>query len=183
MGYVLIKKATELWGPYGSNWKLDNIKHEELPCIENGTIVVKTSGTFCYPGGCFAGFVAGKLCYMTTGTNPYLKVDEDIYKKNETDLITKCLSRLGFNADVFLGKFDDNKYVAELKREEAAAAQAKPKRLPNPPAGGPKDVKNNEQAKLAKGYIEQHGIPNNKWADYFTMTDTVLKWMEKNVNA
>jgi len=38
-------------------------------------------------------------------------------KKATTDGITKCLSMLGFNADVFLGKFDDNKYVQELKNK------------------------------------------------------------------
>lgn len=43
------------------------------------------------------------------------RVDEDAAKKAVTDGVTKCLSLLGFNADVFLGKFDDNKYVAGLE--------------------------------------------------------------------
>ena len=43
------------------------------------------------------------------------KKDGDCFKKATTDGITKCLSYLGFNADVFLGKFDDNKYVQNLK--------------------------------------------------------------------
>ena len=128
--YSQIKKATQLWGAYGGAWKLDNITHEELPALPNGTIIVKTSGSFCYPGGCFPGFVSGELCYKTNKGEGYLKVDSDIYKKNETDLITKCLSRLGFNADIFLGKFDDNKYVQQLKREEAQAAAPKPAKLP-----------------------------------------------------
>ena len=37
------------------------------------------------------------------------KADDDFAKKLETDMITKALSRLGFNADVFMGMFDDNK--------------------------------------------------------------------------
>lgn len=41
------------------------------------------------------------------------KTDEDAFKKAGTDALTKCLSYLGFNADVFLGKFDDNKYVQQ----------------------------------------------------------------------
>jgi len=51
----------------------------------------------------------------------------DAYKKVYTDALTKALSRLGFNADVFLGKFDDNKYVDSLHRKketEAGAASA-----------------------------------------------------------
>jgi len=42
------------------------------------------------------------------------RVDDDFAKKVATDALTKGLSKLGFNADVFLGKFDDNKYVNQL---------------------------------------------------------------------
>jgi len=45
--------------------------------------------------------------------------DNDASKKAMTDALTKGLSHLGFNADVFLGKFDDNKYVAELNKEKS----------------------------------------------------------------
>lgn len=46
--------------------------------------------------------------------------DTDASKKAMTDALTKSLSHLGFNADVFLGQFDDNKYVTELKKDKAA---------------------------------------------------------------
>lgn len=46
--------------------------------------------------------------------------DTDAPKKACTDALTKSLSQLGFNADVFLGQFDDNKYVTELKKDKAA---------------------------------------------------------------
>ena len=42
------------------------------------------------------------------------RVDDDFFKKVATDALTKGLSKLGFNADVFMGKFDDNKYVSTL---------------------------------------------------------------------
>jgi len=44
--------------------------------------------------------------------------DHDASKKAMTDALTKGLSHLGFNADVFLGMFDDNKYVAGLQKEQ-----------------------------------------------------------------
>ena len=166
--YSQLKKATELWGPYGSAWKLDNITHEELPAFANGTILVKTSGTFCYPGGCFPGFSSGELCYKTKPKvgEGYIKIDSEIYKKNETDLITKCLSRLGFNADVFLGKFDDNKYVQGLKREEAAAAKAA---APKPPTVKDENI----PALIAhalKNDISLQGLKKIR-----TLTDTQIK--------
>jgi hypothetical protein len=40
--------------------------------------------------------------------------DEEAPKKSLTDALTKALSMWGFSADVFLGLYDDNKYVASL---------------------------------------------------------------------
>ena len=42
------------------------------------------------------------------------KADTDAWKKAETDALTKAFSRLGFFADVFLGMFDDEKYIEYL---------------------------------------------------------------------
>ena len=36
-----------------------------------------------------------------------------------TDAMTKAFSHLGMSADVFLGMFDDSKYVESLKKEFA----------------------------------------------------------------
>jgi hypothetical protein len=55
-------------------------------------------------------------CAEMFGKHP----DRDAPKKAETDAITKGLSQLGFNADVFLGRFDDNKYVEQVRAEFAA---------------------------------------------------------------
>ena len=52
--------------------------------------------------------------------NAEKKKDTDCFKKATTDGLTKCLSCLGFNADIFLGKFDDNKYVPPKKQEETS---------------------------------------------------------------
>jgi hypothetical protein len=54
------------------------------------------------------------------------RIDSDAPKKAVTDGLTKLLSQLGFNADVFLGLFDDNKYVAQLEREFAAPTDDMP---------------------------------------------------------
>jgi hypothetical protein len=54
-------------------------------------------------------------------------VDDECYKKIQTDALTKALSRLGFNADIFMGLWDDNRYVEQVKKKkegEKAAANA-----------------------------------------------------------
>jgi len=50
-------------------------------------------------------------------------VDSDALKKATTDAVTKLLSQLGFNADVFLGLFDDNKYVEQRRKESEPAPE------------------------------------------------------------
>ena len=44
-------------------------------------------------------------------------LDDNFAKKIETDTLTKAISKLGFNADIFLGKFDDVRYLNEVKEE------------------------------------------------------------------
>ena len=46
-----------------------------------------------------------------------MRIDDEWAKKIETDITTKALSKLGFNADVFLGRYDDNKYVNNMKKK------------------------------------------------------------------
>jgi hypothetical protein len=49
--------------------------------------------------------------------NAKTKVDDNFAKKIETDALTKAISKLGFNADIFMGKFDDARYVNEMNIE------------------------------------------------------------------
>ncbi len=46
-------------------------------------------------------------------------LDDEAPKKAMTDAMTKAFSHLGMSADVFLGMFDDSKYVESLKKEFA----------------------------------------------------------------
>ncbi len=56
-----------------------------------------------------------KMAYMTS--KGYLKVDEDAPKKSLTDAITKAAAQIGIASNIFLGRWDDNKYVAEVGEE------------------------------------------------------------------
>ena len=44
-------------------------------------------------------------------------LDTEAPKKAMTDALTKAFSHLGVSADVFLGLFDSNKYVADMKEK------------------------------------------------------------------
>lgn len=62
----------------------------------------------------------------TSKTFPNGKLDPEAPKKATTDALTKAFSILGFNADVFMGKFDDNKYVAQAASYYKEKNEGKP---------------------------------------------------------
>ena len=108
--YSQIQKATEQFGPVGVGW---GWVIEEFTYPPNDTMIVHIR-LWHKDAGKDGGFsVCGQASLYTKGADP--KPDTDCAKKAVTDAITKGLSYLGFNADVFLGKFDDNKYVESLK--------------------------------------------------------------------
>lgn len=106
-----ILAATEQWGAYGSTWGFESIE------LDNSLIsigLVNFKAVFFYPGGKFP-IINSVSLYKD---NAKTKIDDDYAKKVETDSLTKALSKVGFNADVFMGCFDDIKYVEELKKEK-----------------------------------------------------------------
>ena len=106
-----IQTATEQFGPYGSSWGLKNIERN-FELLDSMSLVI-FSGVFFYPGGEFEISTSHSI-FMD---NQKTKVDKDFCKKMETDLLTKALSKIGFNADVFMGRYDDVRYVTEMKEE------------------------------------------------------------------
>ena len=68
---------------------------------------------------------------MRSSGKPF--TDEDAPKKSVTDALVKALSMIGFAGDIFMGRYDDSKYVNDLKAEERAEKQAAPAR--QQPAG------------------------------------------------
>jgi len=105
-----IYKATEQWGSYGNKWGFkDIILGYDLK--EIGLVTFKA--LFYYPDGEFE--IINTISIYRD--NAKTKIDDEFAKKVETDSLTKALSKLGFNADVFMGRFDDVRYVEEVKKE------------------------------------------------------------------
>lgn len=133
-GTAMIMKATEVFGPVGIGfgWTIveerfdkgsemvmgEGDKRVVLGVELNHTIKIKF--WFDLEGkrgeieqyGCTRYLYKSKYGTTTDGEAP---------KKSLTDAIKKSLSMLGFSADVFLGLFDDDEYVKQLKEEEALA--------------------------------------------------------------
>ena len=105
-----ILNATREFGSYGKGWGFKNISLcYELK--EFGLVTFKAM--FYYPSGEFE--IINTISIWRD--NAKTKIDDEFAKKVETDSLTKALSKLGFNADIFLGRFDDLRYVEEMKEE------------------------------------------------------------------
>ena len=100
-----IMKATEQFGPVGEGWGYHVSHNVEVLTPNDSVIIASVSVWHGQPSNMF-GPVLGCKMLMRNG-----KIDEDAPKKAMTDGLTKALSHLGFNADVFLGEFDGNKYT------------------------------------------------------------------------
>jgi hypothetical protein len=108
-----IMNVTEQFGSYGKTWGFKQIELDYTLVPEFNLIVFKA--IFFYPGGEFPTINSVKM-FMD---NAKTKIDDNFAKKVETDTLTKCISKLGFNADIFMGKFDDVRYFAEVTKEFA----------------------------------------------------------------
>ncbi len=106
-----IQTATETWGPIGEGWRFDwSLDFESMPGVVLATVELTVGkgkeSTVAAMGAAKTGIDTGRI-------------DTDAPKKAITDGLTKALSYTGMNADVFLGKFDDNKYIEQVKKEFA----------------------------------------------------------------
>jgi hypothetical protein len=109
-----IKRATEVFGPIGEGWGYD----AGDPIFQDALVIVPVTLWHGDRANVFGPMFGG--AEWKNGT----RLDSDGPKKATTDAVTKLLSQLGFNADVFLGRFDDSKYVAEVAEEFAAPPSA-----------------------------------------------------------
>jgi hypothetical protein len=120
----LYRRATEAFGPVGIGWGYDIVSEETIEGSHLGydlegkdlgfgkehVLLLKLwyrlngeRGELCH---------YGQTSYITR-RGDLVAADTDHRKKSITDALSKCLSMLGFAADVFMGRFDDSKYVAQ----------------------------------------------------------------------
>ena len=140
-----IKTATELWGPMGQAWGVKDEKYEIL-----GAYCIYTAALF-YPTGSLLIHADIEIIF-SSGEKQKGRYNDDFTKKIATDALTKGLSRLGFNSDIFEGKFDDNKYVAEQRAKYAQKGKVTTK----PPPTSTEEKKKVDEPPQATGRFRQH---------------------------
>ena len=111
-----IKRATEIFGLVGTGWGWHELENKVIGGVWCSKVLV------WYMHDNKRGEIEQWGQTLMQGTNKNgAFVDEEAPKKAITDAVAKCLSYLGFSADIHMGRFDDSKYVEELKKEFAPA--------------------------------------------------------------
>lgn len=147
-----VMAATEQFGPVGEGWGYtcgDPIIVETLCIVPVTMWHGERANTF------------GPMMGCEEWKDKNGRVDSDAPKKAVTDGLTKLLSQLGFNADVFLGRFDDSKYVEQMKREFAEKEK---------PAPDVNALITDKQREWLQVQIERVGVTAQELCDKFNVT-------------
>ena len=107
-----IMKMTDMFGPVGEGWTYD-VKYNYADMCIFAELKIGWRNNINEPFNWYGPVCAVNPLYQKD------KLDDEAPKKAMTDALTKAFSHLGVSADVFLGMFDDNKYVEELKNHFA----------------------------------------------------------------
>jgi hypothetical protein len=104
-----VRMMTEEFGPIGEGWGWDSTL-EHVP-LANGDMMVLAHVHVWHTDRAnkFGAFVGCRKFF----DNAKGRAAEDAPKMAVTDGLTKALSHIGCNADVFLGEMDGNKYAAD----------------------------------------------------------------------
>lgn len=143
------KCATDKFGMYGKGWGLES-SELDYTIFEKSGMVINNAVFFYVIGGEKITFPISNAILAVTGS----RADPDWAKKLETNTLSKALSRLGFNADIFMGMFDDPNYVEFIKFEESInKAEDKSKEIVK---------KTNELKAWCKKEISTHDVCKSK---------------------
>lgn len=118
--YWIVERLTDEFGPCGIGWGFTILNERFERFSDTDTLHVAVvrlwyvldgqRGELEQVGQTKASYVTSKGSFM---------LDEDAPKKSVTDALVKCASYLGFAGDIFSGRWDDSKYVAEAAAEWA----------------------------------------------------------------
>jgi hypothetical protein len=116
-----VREMTREFGQIGKGW---GIKDENFYMIIDGLLAYQA--IFWYKDE--DGIHEYPMNSSISTHNSKGKMDDEVFKKVSTDATTKAISKLGFNADIFLGLWDDNRYVSQTQQVSKPTATSTDKK-------------------------------------------------------
>lgn len=113
------KNATEKFGMFGIGWGIElGSEVFSYEVLGDTTLLNYDAVLFYKYDGSIGKYPIHSTMPQSYKTNKgYMKVDDDARKKVVTNAMTKGLSMLGFNSDIFMGEYDDQDYVNQVASE------------------------------------------------------------------
>ena len=108
-----IMRMTEMFGPVGKGWNY-KVNYNYTDQLVFAEVSVSTGKDYFGPA------CSVQKLFRKTGA-----LDDEAPKKAMTDALTKAFSHLGLCSDIFMGKFDDSKYVQKLEEKYSGVADKK----------------------------------------------------------
>ena len=184
-GTLVFQNATEQWGPMGGTWRFETVEERfdeggpigvypppsGDPAHDTAVQKVIFGKSHTIKLRMYYGIIDGKVTETTPwveafGHTPYLhynkkynsfQYDEEAPKKSYTDAQKKCLSLLGFNADIYLGFFENPEYLQQ-RTNEVRVEQAKDKQAEIDLQKAEYDSWWAENLKTLQGAVSQHDL-------------------------
>lgn len=150
----IVQCLTELFGPVGKGfgWAVEAEAFEKLA----DEVLHWCRITFWWSEGAARHSVQqyGQTKTVYKSRDGKTIVDEDAPKKSLTDAIVKAASHLGIASEIFLGRYDDQKYVTNLEGEFREAEREAERR-----AAPPVELVTEEQWRELEDLIPASGKP------------------------
>lgn len=118
-----LRRATELFGPYGEGWGIDNLTWEVvdgLPVVRKGEVITNKTVIL---GGLFWYVRDGERHQFPVVADRPFKPGEFVMKSLLTELQSKGLSKLGFSADVYSKSREDHDFAQFARVADAAESR------------------------------------------------------------
>ena len=112
-----IKQLTEQFGPVGMGWGTGEPRFE-LVHGQDGEVLVYCTVSVWHTDRANVSWGVGGDKAIAKNKNGLFH-DDEAFKKAFTDATMNGFKSLGVGADIHMGQFDDNKYVAQMEREFA----------------------------------------------------------------
>ena len=120
----VIRCLTEIFGPVGQGFGWRVLVEGFQPLGDETLHWCRIEFWHTDRANTFESYGQTKAAYPTRAGG--MMVDEDAPKKSLTDAIIKAASHIGIAANIFLGRWDDQKHVQEVNAEYRAAERAAP---------------------------------------------------------
>ena len=117
----VILRMTEQFGAMGTGWGSDQPKFDVVNAGDSILVYCTVSVWYGSRDQFVHGVGGDKVSHQNKNGHQF---DDEAFKKAHTDALMNALKHIGVAADVHMGKFDDSKYVEQMRDEFSDPSKA-----------------------------------------------------------